>query len=130
MGRKGEDPAWWRPQPGRCMQTNLTKVAIHSFVALATLGLWVLWFPSYFLVLFPSTVPETSLVHFAAAFAATAAVAALWAWFIRRAMESRMPEPGGRGHALVAAAVALLLFLLLATRFLWTLYREWSDAVR
>lgn len=108
------------------MKPGLTKVAIHALVAMATLGVWLLWFPSYFLVLFPSTMPETSLVDFAAAFAATAAVAALWAWFIRRAMESRMPEPGARGHAVAAAAVALLLFLLLATRFLWASYREWS----
>ena len=112
------------------MKPNLTKVAIHGFVALATLGLWVLWFPSYFLFLFPSTLPETNPVHFGAAFAATAAVAALWAWFIRRTMESRMPEPGARGHAVVAAAVAFLLFLLLAVRFLWAVYREWSGALR
>lgn len=108
------------------MKPGLTKVAIHVLVAMATLGVWLLWFPSYFLFLFPSTVPETSLAHFAAAFAATAGVAALWAWFIRRAMESRMPEPDARRHALAAAAVAFLLFLLLAMRFLWASYREWS----
>ena len=112
------------------MKPILTKVAVHVFVALATLGLWVVWFPFYFLVLFPSTLSETSPVHFAAAFTATAAVAALWAWFIRRAMESHMPEPGAARHALVSAAVALLLFLILAVRFFWSTYREWSDALR
>jgi len=112
------------------MKPNLTRVAVHVFVALATLGLWSVWAPSYFLVFFPDTMPETTLVHFAAAFAATAAVAALWAWFIRRAMESRMPEPGARGHALVAAAIAFLLFVFMAVRMLWRIYREWSDALR
>jgi len=112
------------------MNTNLAKVAIHGFVALATLGLWLFWAPSYFLVFFPGTTPETTLVHFAAAFAATAVVAALWAWFVRRAMESRMPEPDARGHALVAAAIAFLLFLFLAVRMLWTMYREWSGALQ
>jgi H+/Cl- antiporter ClcA len=112
------------------MKPNLTRVAVHVFVALATLGLWLVWAPSYFLVFFPGTTPGTTLVHFAAAFAATLAVAVLWAWFIRRAMESRMPGPGARSHALVGAAIAFLLFLFLAVRMLWAMYREWSGALR
>jgi len=45
-------------------------------------------------------------------------------------MESRMPEPGARDHALVAATIAFLLFLFLAVHMLWGMYREWSDALR
>jgi hypothetical protein len=112
------------------MKPNLTRVAVHVFVVLATLGLWLVWAPSYFLLFFPDTTSETTLVHFAAAFAATAAVATVWGLFVRQALIARIPQPGARGHASAAAAIAFLLFVFLAVRMLWTMYREWSDALR
>jgi len=94
------------------MNTNLAKVAIHGFVALATLGLGCSG---------RRRISWSSSGHDAGnhpcplrrGIRSDRVVAALWAWFVRRAMESRMPEPDARGHALVAAAIAFLLFLFL-----------------
>jgi hypothetical protein len=74
-------------------------VPTYVLVALATYGAWTLWWPAYFLVLFPQTVMEVTAWHFVLASSVSVVLAALWASFIKWVALPGLSGPGAQRQA-------------------------------
>ena len=98
----------------------------YVLLGLASYGVWKLWTPVYFLLLFPPTVTGTAVRHFVFALAASVAAAVLWSGTVGHIVLTSFAGARARAQALLAMGLAFAVFMIPTLRFLWRLYVEWA----